>query len=327
MEQVTIETNTNQPFERFRYEGDAFAYAMVYFKTLLLIIVTLGIYYPWARTERRRYIWSHVSFLSDKSAYTGNGQELFLGWVKLLAILLVVGGVSNAIFGSIFGIGWALTAIVNFALYVFVGATGVYSGLRYKLSRSTWRGVRFGVYKNRQTSREFLILYAKGLALTFVTLGFYFPYFKHNQIAFLMEKTHFGDRRFSYTGTASELASIYYRGIFLSVLTLGIYIPWLIRNLAEYRFTHLQFEGGYFQFDLKPTDILIYGIGSYLLGVVTLGLATPFLIHWWLKLFTESLSFGGRSLEFLSGIQQVSQAGNAFGDAAADDYDVDFGFF
>jgi uncharacterized membrane protein YjgN (DUF898 family) len=53
---------------------------------LLLIIVTLGIYYFWAKTRVRVYTWSQVDFNGDRFSYHGTAKEVLIGWLKALVI-------------------------------------------------------------------------------------------------------------------------------------------------------------------------------------------------------------------------------------------------
>ena len=57
---------------------------------LLLTIVTLGIYYFWARTRMRQYVYAHVEFEDDRFVYHGTGKELLLGWLQAMAFLIIV---------------------------------------------------------------------------------------------------------------------------------------------------------------------------------------------------------------------------------------------
>jgi hypothetical protein len=60
---------------------------LIELKTLLLSILTLGVYSFWGRTEVRKYVWSQSEFEGDRFAYHGTGGELLRGWLK--AILFV----------------------------------------------------------------------------------------------------------------------------------------------------------------------------------------------------------------------------------------------
>src|SRR5215475_8491860 len=97
----------------------------------LLILVTLGIYYFWAKTRVRRYLASQAEMELDRFAYHGTAKELLLGTLKAV-----------------------------------VGAR------RYRLSRTSWRGIRFSF---RGQVWDLVKIFIIGSFLTGLTLGLYYP--------------------------------------------------------------------------------------------------------------------------------------------------------
>ncbi len=69
------------------YSGKGGEMFMLMMKNLVLTIITLGIYRAWAKTDFRRYVWGNVHFLGDRASYTGTGEELFKGWLKLIGLI------------------------------------------------------------------------------------------------------------------------------------------------------------------------------------------------------------------------------------------------
>jgi len=59
----------------------------IHIVNVLLTIVTLGVYYFWAKVRVRSYILSQTECAGDRFAYHGTGRELLLGFVK--AVLLI----------------------------------------------------------------------------------------------------------------------------------------------------------------------------------------------------------------------------------------------
>ena len=55
---------------------------------VLLILVTLGVYYFWAKTRVRRYLFSQTQFEADRFAYHGTAKELLLGFLKAFVVFL-----------------------------------------------------------------------------------------------------------------------------------------------------------------------------------------------------------------------------------------------
>src|SRR5438094_1508182 len=111
----------------------------------LLTLVTFGIYYFWAKTRVRQYLASQTEMEGDRFAYHGTAKELLLGTLKavvvfglpvllldLLRDVLDVPIVLKMVAGVISG-----TLIFIFFPIAVVGAR------RYRLSRTSWRGIRF----------------------------------------------------------------------------------------------------------------------------------------------------------------------------------------
>jgi uncharacterized membrane protein YjgN (DUF898 family) len=109
----------------------------------LLELMTFGFYRFWLTTDIRRHLWSHTEIADDALEYTGRGRELLFGFLIALAVLV-------PIFLVYFLIGLEAERIKAFAslpLYLFLFAFGqfaAYRARRYRLTRTVWRGVRFG---------------------------------------------------------------------------------------------------------------------------------------------------------------------------------------
>ena len=123
--------------------------------TTFLTVITLGIYRFWARTRIRRYFWSALAPGGDALEYTGTGLEKFLGFLIAVAFLAVyLGLVQLGLFFAGLSMLTEAQAIVQ-VVGQFITLLAVlplifyaqYRGRRYILSRTRWRGLRFGVEK------------------------------------------------------------------------------------------------------------------------------------------------------------------------------------
>lgn len=314
------ETQMTQIKQSLVFSGKGTDFAFLMFKNLILTIFTLGIYAAWGRTNNRRYVWGHVSFLGDRATYTGQGIELFKGWIKLIVLyfILAIG----------FELLQKISILFAFALipvYIYFYALFLYTGTRYKLSKTQWRGVNFGVEKNKKLTRQFIFLAFKNVGLTIISLGFHLPYQIINLKKFIVDRSHFGNLHFNYTGKGSEFFKIYAKGIILTILTLGIYSIWFIRDVQKYHLEHTKIGNIQFTFNLRAKDYFIYSISSYVLTLVTLGLALPWLINWGNNLFINAVEVFG-SVDFNSINNTSTENADAIGDVASVDYDIDLGF-
>lgn len=171
----------------------------------LLTILTLGIYRFWAKTKVRRYLWSHIRFLDDPLEYTGTAGELFLGFLIVLAVLFPLGFVYTTIQTLVPpDSGWvhvALEVIYYLVLFALI-QIGFYRAWRYRMSRTRWRGIRFGLDGSSWT---YLKLASGWTLLTAVTLGVAYPWMQVELWRYQMRHTHIGQETFAFNGKGRDL--------------------------------------------------------------------------------------------------------------------------
>ena len=64
------------------FRGSGAALFGIHVINALLILVTAGIYFFWAKVRVRSYLWSESEFEGDRFAYHGTGRELITGFAK-----------------------------------------------------------------------------------------------------------------------------------------------------------------------------------------------------------------------------------------------------
>lgn len=202
-----IETHTPPapPQPVFGFTARRFAFALILFVNMLLTIVTLGIYRFWGKVRVRRYMWRHVRLMGDPFEYTGTGGELFLGFLVVLAILFPLGLVYSAIDTLIPPARSDLriaAEIVYYAVLFALLQIGFYRMWRYRLSRTVWRGIRFGLDGSSWT---YLKLAVGWTVLCLLTLGVAYPWMQIDLWRYQARHTRLGDRRFVFEGTAKAL--------------------------------------------------------------------------------------------------------------------------
>src|SRR5215813_13271495 len=134
--------------QRLIYDGQIGELYGIFFLNLLLGIITLGIYRFWGRTRYRRYLWSHTAYAGDRFEYTGTGGELFRGFLIAMAIFVpLITGIAilqTALLPARPGLFFAIAAPVYLLLIVLLSASR-YTAVRYRLTRTRWRGIRGGL--------------------------------------------------------------------------------------------------------------------------------------------------------------------------------------
>jgi uncharacterized membrane protein YjgN (DUF898 family) len=210
----------------------------IHLKNLLLTILTLGIYAFWGRADIRRYLYGQTALAGDRFAFDGTGGEMLRGWIKAVGIIIVgafAAGILTAFVHQVVGI---VALYAGLAFFFFPLA--LIGSRRYRLNRTSWRGVRFGFTGE---VGEFIAVYVPGVLLTLVTLGLYSPIFHANVRKYLVDRTRFGDRSFKFTGEGKELFGRFLLALLLTPLTLGIAFPWAQVRAIEYQCQNLTLVG------------------------------------------------------------------------------------
>ena len=132
----------------FGFDGTWKEFAPIAFTNLLLTIVTLGIYRFWATARERRYLWSRSRFVDERLEWAGTGMELFIGFLIVAVLfgipfLFLQFGVQALIFRGYQAAAGIIGIIAAIALFYLYGLAK-YRALRYRLSRTRWRGIRGG---------------------------------------------------------------------------------------------------------------------------------------------------------------------------------------
>lgn len=185
--------------KRFRFFAtDETTYWLV-LKLAAFSILTLGIYRFWGKTNLRRYLWSSVEFAGDRFVYIGTARELFIGFLIALAVLLPLFGGDYLLqrflfvwnnYPELFFVSRAVFAV----LVVFLVGFALFRMRRYQLSRTVWRGIRFGLDGSAVTYAGLSLAW---LILSVLTLGLAYPWANAWQIRYIVNHAHLGQTRFS----------------------------------------------------------------------------------------------------------------------------------
>jgi uncharacterized membrane protein YjgN (DUF898 family) len=220
MANVTIDRGGASPAgvgQGFVYDGRLSEIYVIFIKNLLLAIVTLGFYRFWGKTNLRRYIWSHVSLQGDRFEYTGTGGELFKGFLIVFGFFFVAGIVKAAIeLGGGPGSPQATLSNLVFGLLIFyLIFVAHYSAQRYRLTRTSWRGVRGGM-----TGSAWL-WGIKAMFLTVVaglTLWLAGPWVQMRLIDDRLNNSYFGDAKAAIHSSSKPLYLAFVLGILVFVV-------------------------------------------------------------------------------------------------------------
>ncbi len=317
---VTVEPAPPPPqpdIHPFSFHGTGTALFALVMKNMMLTLLTLGIYMPWAKTERRMFLWQNVEIAGHRLRYHGTGKELFKGYLKVFlayALFFAASIASDRMFGKAVG-NWVRVGLLLVVLPLIPYA--IWGSSRYLLSRTSWRGVHFRLEGGAGT-------YAKtffgGLFLTIVTLGLYGSVMTNRLYRVQTNHTGLGTKLFEYRGKDLDVFKLAVKGFVLSILTLGIYSFWYNAALARYRLENTWFDGARGEFKITGVDLFGLWILQTVALTMSLGLAFPWITTYTLRFVLERLRFVG-PIDF-DHIYRAEAQGNAAADGLADALDV-----
>lgn len=262
----------------FSFHGTGPAFFVLVLKNALLTVLTLGLYLPWGRSARRRYLWQNIALAGHRLRYHGTGQELLVGYAKVLVVCLVVvvlpmlirkiaGDTASAIVRGILAI--AALSLMPYAIWAC---------RRYLLSRTSFRGARLRLDGDFE---HFSRLLVGGCLLTLVTLGLYGPVFANRVRAFFINGSALGTSHAQYRGDDRVVFRMAVQGLLLSLFSFGLYFFWYRAKLKRYQFASTWFDGAHGELELTGGELLQLFMLRLFSVAFTLGLALP-----WLRVYT-----------------------------------------
>jgi uncharacterized membrane protein YjgN (DUF898 family) len=209
------------------YVGPTGTLYVIFIKNILLSLVTLGIYRFWAKTRLRRFLWGNTRVDGEALEYTGTGKELFLGFLKAVLVLVPAFGVLEL--AELFlDAGIVVSVAISVLRIVLVFAliyAGTFAARRYRMSRTTWRGIRFQQLGSMWRYAGIAMI---GSLLTALTLTLYGPFNRVRLMRYETENLRFGSGVFRFTGEGRTLFSSYvhYWGVGLITIIIAALVTY-----------------------------------------------------------------------------------------------------
>ena len=118
-----------------RFTGSGSEYFRIWIVNLLLTVVTLGLYFPFAKARRLSYFYSNTFVDGQALAFHGDPWKMLRGFL-LLAVLAIVYGVAGRLS--------PVSGLIAFLLLAALWPALWRASLQFRLGNTSWRGLRFG---------------------------------------------------------------------------------------------------------------------------------------------------------------------------------------
>ena len=116
------------------FGGSGFEYFKIWIVNILLILITLGVYYPWAKVRNQRYFYANTTLEGRNFEYHATGKQLLMGYIIAMVFLIVVSIVQNISPIGALGAFLSLSVIIPWV---------VWRSLAFSMRMSSFSNVRF----------------------------------------------------------------------------------------------------------------------------------------------------------------------------------------
>jgi len=290
----------------------------LFISNILLTVITLGLYFPWAKASILRYMYSHTELDGDHFTFHGTGNEMFKGFLMAYALLIVLA--SPLIVGIVtqnpeLAVAGYLLFIICILLIV---PMAIHGRLKFRTSHSSYRGIFFS-YDGSMSKLYFICV--EGFFLTLITFGIYGFWLTCNIRRYVFENGRFGNIKFSFNGDGGNLFGISIGGYLLTIITLGIYAFKWMSNMFNFYTSNSQMEQDGDSIYFKGTST---GLGFFklifvniLIVVFTLGFGTPYALIRTMKYYMDSIQING-NLQLANLVQGEIIQSDAIGEQLAE---------
>jgi uncharacterized membrane protein YjgN (DUF898 family) len=115
------------------FSGTGSEYFRIWIVNLLLIMVTFGIYYPWAKVRKIKYFYNNTHISGHALDFHASPWAILRGYILAIALFFVF---SQAMELSGITALLAASAIAALSPYLFRGSN------RFRMANTSWRGMR-----------------------------------------------------------------------------------------------------------------------------------------------------------------------------------------
>ncbi|MEO7887672.1 MAG: YjgN family protein [Polaromonas sp.] len=116
------------------FTGSGSEYFRIWIVNLLLLLVTFGIYYPWAKVRRLRYFYGNTVVGGEPLGFHADPTKLLKGYL-LVGLLFML-----------YSIAGQFSPIAGFVAFLIVAALWpalLKSSMQFRMANTSWRGLRF----------------------------------------------------------------------------------------------------------------------------------------------------------------------------------------
>jgi len=295
------------------FRGTASEYFPIWIVNVLLCIITLYFYSPWAKVRTKRYFYGNIFIDNSSFDYLATPIQIFKGRVIAVVALIVATIVSALV---------PFAGAVIFVSLAIATPWVIWRSLKFNARMTSFRSLQFGFQGKLISIYGFLILAATiiigllavlalitEMTLSFLLIGFLssfgiyliWPWIKKMWMSYTGNGHWYGTSRFAANYKTTSVYGIYVLGLLLGVfgIILVLLLFWaaftavmfmVLGDFEAVRELLSSLTGGVGRFAVEGTARRVFFVLLFLGGLATIGTGVQ---HWREKLvFSRRLTLG-----------------------------------
>ncbi|MDP8033685.1 YjgN family protein [Pasteurella atlantica] len=242
------------------FNGKGGEYFKIWIVNVLLTIVTLGLYYPWAKVRTTRYFYGNTEYQGRTLDYHATGRQLLVGYIIGLVLVISYGVLSQ--------LTPALSLILPLLLFV-VAPWLIWRSLMFNARMTSFSNVRFSFEGG--LGRAYLIYLWLPILIFLV---FLLPVIASSTVSAYMFQNNFTQAMSGNENPVSLFVLPIITGIvgFVIALVLSVYIM-VIRKKKEIEYTigGLKFGQGEFSVNVTKKKLFMIYVKAALITLLVGG--------------------------------------------------------
>lgn len=211
----------------FEFTGTATQFFGIWIVNILLIIITLGIYLPWAKVRTQRFFHGNTLLNDAPFDYLASPLAILKGWAIALVAIIIY----NVLSGF-----FPLASLLFLPLLVIVTPWIVVRALSFRMRNTAWQNIRFGFSK---AYRDAAGVFIGWFALAILSLGLLYPWFRFEVSRFVVNNTGYGTTRFQFHAAVKDFYKIYAKAALLPlaaiVMILALAFPQIKQGMEFFK--------------------------------------------------------------------------------------------
>lgn len=131
---TTPTLSSNERRAPVEFSASAWGYTKLWLVNLVLTVITLGIYGPWAKVRNNQYLFGHTQVEKHRLEYLADPMKILMGRILATALFLIAWSAASLIPEAI---------IVFYLALIFATPWLVIQGLRFTYRNTAYRNIRF----------------------------------------------------------------------------------------------------------------------------------------------------------------------------------------